>query len=107
MVYKDSKGIEYQIGDIVFNPCIGDYWVVQEVTEQDKEIYGLETDLCLALYNSKDDYAIDIDEPEGFVIILHKDEPEYKEILEEMALIVKEREERFNGKEEHTENAND
>lgn len=107
MVYKDSKGIEYQIGDIVFNPCIGDYWVVQEVTEQDKEIYGLETDLCLALYNSKDDYVIDIDEPEGFVIILHKDEPEYKEILEEMALIVKEREERFNGKEKHTENAND
>lgn len=107
MEYQDAKGVPYQLGDIVFNPCFGDYWVVQKVTNQDKEIYRLETDLCLALYNDKDDYVVDIDEPQGFVIILHKDEPEYKEILEEMALIVKERKERYNGKEEHKENAND
>ena len=107
MEYQDAKGVPYQLGDIVFNPCFRDYWVVQEVTNQDKEMYGLEPDLCLALYNDKDDYVVDIDEPQGFVIILHKDEPEYKEILEEMALIVKERKERYNGKEEHKENAND
>lgn len=88
MKYYDANGDEYQEGDIVFNPCIGDYWVVQKVTEQDKKDYDLEADLCLALYNDKDHYCTDIDVPAGFVIVMRKDAQEYSGVIEEMKSLV-------------------
>jgi hypothetical protein len=92
MIYRDSNGVQYAVGDIVNNPFFGDYWVVQEVTEQDKEMYGLSTEICLALYNSKDDYVIDIDEPVGFVIVMTKEDEKYDEMIQELNAIAKERE---------------
>lgn len=109
--YYDAEGTEYQVGDIVFNPCFGDYWVVQEVTEQDKEDYGFETDLCLALNNDKDHFSMDIDEPAGFVIVMRKDDKNYLDVIEEMRLCVehinKEIEGDTNGEKEHKEDNDD
>ena len=111
MSYYDAEGTEYQVGDIVFNPCFGDYWVVQEVTEQDKEDYGFETDLCLALYNNKDHYSMDIDDPVGFVIVMRKDDKDYSGFIEEMRLYVEEINTEIegdtNGKEKLKENNDD
>lgn len=85
MSYKDSNGVEYKIGDIVLNAKgIGDYWVVQKCSDEEKELYGLETDICLALNNDKDDYVIDIDEPLGFEIVIRPDDEHYKEAIEEL-----------------------
>lgn len=84
MIYKDDNGIEYSIGDIVFNPCMGDFWVVQECNKQEKEFYGIETDICLALYNNKDDYVVDIDEPVGFTIAIRPGDDDYEGALAEI-----------------------
>ena len=93
MKYFDDNSLEYSVGDIVYNPSFGDYWVVQEVTEEDKKNYGLTTDLCLALYNNKDDYVMDIDEPVGFIIITKKEDDGYDEAIAELNEIAKKREE--------------
>ena len=84
MLYFDANNEIYREGDIVYNPFFGDYWVVQNVTEQDKEDYGLETELCLALFNDKDHYCTDIDTPSGFVILMRKEDKEYNGVLDEM-----------------------
>ena len=70
--YYDSNNKEYKVGDIVFNPFFGDYWLVEEYTEEEQS----ETDCpyCLSLYGDKDDYYMDIDEPAGFIIICSKNE---------------------------------
>lgn len=86
MIYFDANKEEYREGDIVFNPFFGDYWVVQSVTAQEKEEYGLETDLCLALYNDKDHYCTDIDTPSGFIILMRKNDKDYSGVLDEMKL---------------------
>lgn len=84
MVYKDSKGIVYKVGDIVYNPCIGDFWVVQTCEKEEKELYGIETDICLALNNCKDDYVIDIDEPVGFEIVIRENDENYDDAISEL-----------------------
>ena len=90
-IYKDTNGNPYEIGDIVFNPFMGDFWVVQNCTDEEKEMYGLETDICLALNNDKDDYAIDIDEPAGFKIFLRPSDEHYVEAIEELRQIAEKR----------------
>ena len=102
MKYFDANGDEYNIGDIVYNPCFGDYWVVQEVSSQDKKDYGLETDLCLALYNDKEHYCTDIDTPVGFVIVMRKDAKEYSGVIDEMRLYI----DRINEEMESEDNGN-
>ena len=90
-IYKDSKGISYEIGDIVRNPLMGDFWVVQTCSDEEKELYGLETDICLALNNDKDDYAIDIDAPVGFEIVIRPSDEHYTEAIAELQQIAKQR----------------
>lgn len=99
-LYKDSKGVIYQIGDIVLNPCIMDYWVVQKCTKKDKEQYGLTTDICLALNNDKDDFVIDIDEPAGFEIIVRCNDDNYKEAIDGLNHIAEMRKKLYEGKDE-------
>lgn len=89
--YKDSKGFEYKVGDIVYNPCFGDYWVVQKYTEQEKEEYKPDCDYCLALNNDKDDYFEDINVPQGFEIIMSKDHDDYDTAIKELNDIAKHR----------------
>ena len=89
--YYDSNNKEYKVGDIVFNPFFGDYWLVEEYTEEEQS----ETDCpyCLSLYGDKDDYYMDIDEPAGFIIICSKGEPDYNKYIEEFNEIIKRRRE--------------
>lgn len=89
--YYDSNNREYKVGDIVFNPFFGDYWLVEEYTEEEQS----ETDClyCLSLYGDRDEYYMDIDEPAGFIIICSKDEPDYNKYIEEFKQIIKRRKE--------------
>lgn len=89
--YYDSNKREYKVGDIVYNPFFGDYWLVEEYTEEEQS----ETDCpyCLSLYGDKDDYYMDIDEPAGFIIICSKGEPDYNKYIEEFNEIIKRRRE--------------
>lgn len=79
--YKDANNRLFKIGDIVYNPCFGDFWVVQKCNKQDKLLYDLDNKYCLALYNNKDLYVIEIDVPTGFEIILRKGDKGYRSVL--------------------------
>ena len=93
--YFDADGLEYAIGDIVFNECANDYWVVQECTKEEQEGYGLDNKYCLALLNSKEYYCIEIDAPVGFKIVFRKNEPEYNDALANLAKELKYYESRY------------
>lgn len=95
--YKDSKGIEYKVGDIVFNPCFGDYWVVQKYTEEEKQKYQPECDYCLVLNNDKDDYFEDIDVPQGFEIVMSSDNVDYDEAINELNKLAESRKQYMEG----------
>ena len=51
---NEHKNEEYQDGDIYLNPCFGDLWVVDGTS-------------FIKINNG---YAIDLDEPEGFIIYI-------------------------------------
>ena len=76
-VYCDSKGVEYKEGDIVYNPCIGDYWVVRCSIPSDNTLCPYQ----LVLWDSRDEYYMDLDEPAGFEIVSRKGDTDYKILL--------------------------
>lgn len=76
-MYCDSKGVEYKEGDIVYNPCIGDYWVVRCSIPSDNTLCPYQ----LVLWDSRDEYYMDLDEPVGFEIVRRKGDKEYKSLL--------------------------
>ena len=76
-VYCDSKGVEYKEGDIVYNPCIGDYWVVRCSIPSDNTLCSYQ----LVLWDSRDEYYMDLDEPAGFEIVSRKGDTDYKILL--------------------------
>ena len=76
-VYCDSKGVEYKEGDIVYNPCFGDYWVVRYSIPSDNTLCPYQ----LVLWDSRDEYCMDLDEPTGFEIVRRKGDKEYKSLL--------------------------
>lgn len=86
-IYIDSEGTEYLLGDIVFNPFLGDYWLVEEYTEQEKQEWDADCDYCLSLYGDKNIYSVDLNMPSGFKIIKRKGEPEYDDLLAELRSI--------------------
>ena len=86
--YKDANGKIYKIGDIVHNPCMGDFWLVCETTDYDKEVYKLEDNLCLALYGDKEYYVMDITEPAGFTIFMSTEDEHYLEAYNELKAIL-------------------
>lgn len=88
--YKDANAKVYKLGDIVYNPFFGDYWLVEQYTEQEMKDYDTECPYCLSLYGSKDIYSIDIDEPVGFVIVCHKRDPKYEEYIQAFKKVQKE-----------------
>lgn len=89
--YKDSNGKKYKVGDIVYNPFFGDYWVVQKCNRVDVKDYCLDNKYCLALYNNKEDYVTEIDVPNGFVIVKRKGDKGYKRLINIINKISKER----------------
>lgn len=76
-VYCDSKGVEYKEGDIVYNPCIDDYWVVRCSIPSDNTLCPYQ----LVLWDSRDEYYMDLDEPAGFEIVSRKGDTDYKILL--------------------------
>lgn len=105
--YKDAKGKTYEIGDIVFNPCFGDYWLVGKYSDN-KTIskYEDECPYYLAQYGDPDLYFMDLDEPYGFEIEVKKGSERYENALKEIQEIAKfykkADEEEDNGKVENT-----
>lgn len=89
--YKDANGVNYRLGDIVYNPCIGDYWVVQKYTEEEKQKYETECDYCLVLNNNKDEYFEDINVPQGFIIVCRVGDADYVKTIEAMKKLTEER----------------
>ena len=77
-IYCDSNGVEYKEGDIVYNPCVGDYWVVRESIPSDNTLCPYQ----LVLWDSREEYFMDLDDPVGFEIICRKDDEDYKQILQ-------------------------
>lgn len=66
--YKDASGKNYHIGDIVFNPCLGDLWLVTKLSEEEMKKFGFTIPYVLTLYGNDDEYVMEISEPEGFKI---------------------------------------
>lgn len=89
--YKDANGVNYRLGDIVYNPCIGDYWVVQKYTDDEKKEYETECDYCLVLNNNKDEYFEDINVPQGFIIVCRVGDADYVKTIEAMKKLTEER----------------
>lgn len=88
--YKDSKGNQYYVGDLVLNTYFGDIWLIEKYTEQEMKNYKTECPYCLVLNGHRDDHFMDLDEPEGFIIEKHLDEDGYKELLDECEKVYKE-----------------
>lgn len=79
--YKDSKGNQYYLEDLVLNPYFGDVWIIGKYTEQEMKDFETDCPYYLAQWGSRDEYYMDLNEPEGFVIEKHKDEDGYEELL--------------------------
>lgn len=82
--YSDSKGKEYKVGDVVFNPFFGDFWLVGKYEEPEDEC-----PYYLAQYGDMDLYYMDLDEPCGFEIVCSKDEEDYEKYITELKEIAK------------------
>ena len=78
--YYDMDGVEYEEGDIVKNTFFGDLWVVRYSELEDET----DCEYQLVLYDDRDLYSMDIDQPEQFRIISKRKDTEYKQILKEV-----------------------
>lgn len=78
--YYDMDGVEYEEGDIVKNTFFGDLWVVRYSELEDET----DCEYQLVLYDDKDLYSMDIDEPKQFKIICKRKDTEYKQMLKEV-----------------------
>lgn len=78
--YYDMDGVEYEEGDIVKNTFFGDLWVVRYSELEDET----DCEYQLVLYDDRDSYSMDIDEPKQFKIICKRKDTEYKQMLKEV-----------------------
>ena len=67
--YKDVNSRNYHIGDIVFNPCFGDLWLVVKLSEEEMKEFSFTIPYALALYGNIDRYVMEIDGPSDFEIV--------------------------------------
>lgn len=78
--YFDANGKEYHLGDLVYNPFFGDIWLVDKWRPEDKP--GPEdSPYCFILYGDRDEYVMDIQDPDGFEIERRIGEDGYDELL--------------------------
>ena len=101
--YKDSEGEEFEVGDIVFNSCFRDYWIVGKYSENEYiKKYEEECPYYLAQYGDPDLYFMDLDEPAGFIIEVKSNEGDrYENALKELKQIAEHLQDM--NKEEHNE----
>ena len=78
---SDANGVEYHTGDIVFNPSIGDYWLVVAVDEATMKYYDSSVPYLFLLYGNEDEYAMSLAEPRGFTIELRVTDFAYVNVL--------------------------
>ena len=78
--YYDMDGVEYEEGDIVKNTFFGDLWVVRYSELEDET----DCEYQLVLYDDRDLYSMDIDQPEQFRIISKWKDDNYKQTLKEV-----------------------
>ena len=83
--YKDSKGNQYYLDDLVFNPCFRDLWLVSKQVDKSSEC-----PYCLKLWTDENEYVIDLDMPSGFIIECHKNEERYEELYNECLKVLEE-----------------
>ena len=96
--YRDAEGEEFEVGDIVFNPCFGDYWIVGKYSENEHiKKYEEECPYYLAQYGDPDLYFMDLDEPSGFVIEKRKGIDDYEETKKELDEIAKTLQKEYGG----------
>ena len=93
--FQDVTGKNYQLGDIVFNPFFGDYWVVKKYSRKEIKTGYVSCPYCLALYGDKDFCTVDLDEPAGFRIVCSKKDSNYKEYIKTLKKFVKEMEKNY------------
>ena len=68
--YKDPKGKEYKVGDIVLNPLWGDLWIVGKYSDSSKmEKYEKNCSFFFCLRGDPDNYFMDITDTHAFIII--------------------------------------
>jgi len=91
--YFDAAYQEIEVGDIMFNPFLGDVWLVKKWVDIGMKPDEDESPYCLLLNASEEDYVCDLTEPSGFVLECREsDEPErYKLLLAEMKQLAEER----------------
>lgn len=82
--YKDSKGKEYKVGDVVFNPFFGDFWLVGKYEQPENKC-----PYYLAQYGDMDLYYMDLDEPCGFEIVCSIGDEKYNQFIKEFKEIVR------------------
>lgn len=89
--YRDAKEREFKVGDIVYNPFFGDYWIVGKYSDNEYLAeYEEDCPYYLAQYGDPDLYFMDLDEPSGFVIEQSIGEAKYDEYFNEINRIAKE-----------------
>lgn len=76
--YKDANGRNFRIGDIVFNPLMCDYWLVEHSENPE------DCPIILTLYGFKDIYYMYIDEQCDFTIEKSYGEEGYSELQKRM-----------------------
>ena len=86
---NDANGVEYCTGDIVYNSAFGDYWLVEEVDNETMKEYGADIPFIFSLYGNPDEYAMCIDEPEGFTIEARVNDFSYTNMLSRFVRIYK------------------
>lgn len=86
---NDARGYEYHTGDIVYNPAFGDYWLVEEVDNETMKEYGADIPFLFTLYGNPDEYAMCINEPEGFTIEARVNDFSYTNMLSRFVRIYK------------------
>ena len=86
--YIDADDKPIYLGDILFNPLAGDYWIVDYAEDPDQEC-----PYDLVLNGDRDDYCMPLDEPVGFILVMRSNEPAYETALNELHQLAEERKE--------------
>lgn len=73
-MYKDAKDRFYKVGDLVYNPAFGDVW---EVKAYNNIEHDSNCKYALVLWGDWNNYYMDIDEPDGFIILASRYEKGY------------------------------
>ena len=93
-VVTDMFDIPIELGDILLNRFFGDYWLVEESTDEYSDA-GEDYGFIISRYGNKDDYY-ETFIPESFEIVKRKNDDDYEEFLQKIIKIGKDIEKEMN-----------